>query len=253
MDVVAMSVVYVLITPIPEDELWNSLEAKYMAEDASSKKFFVSNFTNYKMTDSKPVMEQYNELLGILGRFTQHKMYLDEAIQEELTLVELGSHLRIEESLKVHDSDKPKSNNVAGPQLNIVNNIGKLAFISTFKLNDSITWTDRGGEYIDTLYFQSVGVIHEMTSPVLHNKMGSCKTPWSKAENVLVKEALNASLLDMLSILRLLVPRPSLSIPKGTEDIGGLVVTVEDDPKTFDKAMKSQDVAFWKEAINDEM
>ncbi|GKF60289.1 hypothetical protein Tco_0177075, partial [Tanacetum coccineum] len=28
---------------------------------------------------------------------------------------------------------------------------------------------------------------------------------------------------------------------------------VEDDPKTFDEAMKSHDVAFWKEAINDEM
>ncbi|GKD96700.1 zinc finger, CCHC-type containing protein [Tanacetum coccineum] len=28
---------------------------------------------------------------------------------------------------------------------------------------------------------------------------------------------------------------------------------VEDDPKTFDEAMKSQDVAFWKEAINDEI
>nr|GEW36336.1 zinc finger, CCHC-type [Tanacetum cinerariifolium] len=28
---------------------------------------------------------------------------------------------------------------------------------------------------------------------------------------------------------------------------------VDDDPKTFDEAMKSQDVAFWKEAINDEM
>ncbi|GJX25504.1 zinc finger, CCHC-type containing protein [Tanacetum coccineum] len=28
---------------------------------------------------------------------------------------------------------------------------------------------------------------------------------------------------------------------------------VEDDPKTFDEAMKSKDVAFWKEAINDEM
>ncbi|GKC25983.1 hypothetical protein Tco_1028133, partial [Tanacetum coccineum] len=50
----AMSVVYVLTTPIPEDdenatvdqirrrakkELWVSLEAKYMVEDASSKKF----------------------------------------------------------------------------------------------------------------------------------------------------------------------------------------------------------------------
>ncbi|GKC15645.1 zinc finger, CCHC-type containing protein [Tanacetum coccineum] len=49
------------------------------------------------------------------------------------------------------------------------------------------------------------------------------------------------------------VPRPSLRIPNGTEYIGGLVVTKEDDPKTFDEAMKSQDVAFWKETINDEM
>ncbi|GJS09344.1 zinc finger, CCHC-type containing protein [Tanacetum coccineum] len=94
--------VYVLTTPIPDDggddptveqvrkkakwdnddyvcrELRDSLEAKYMAEDASSKKFRVSNFTNYKMTDSRPVMEQYNELL---------------------------------------DSDKPKSNNVASPSV----------------------------------------------------------------------------------------------------------------------------------------
>ncbi|GKA84865.1 hypothetical protein Tco_0806519 [Tanacetum coccineum] len=114
-------------------------EAKYMAEDASSKKFLVSNFTNYKMTDSRPVMEQYNELLGILGRFTQHKMNMDEAIQvsciidklppswkdfkhtlkhikEELTIVELGSNLRIEESLIAQDSDKPNGNNVVGAQ-----------------------------------------------------------------------------------------------------------------------------------------
>ncbi|GJV94806.1 zinc finger, CCHC-type containing protein [Tanacetum coccineum] len=98
-------------------KLWDTLEAKYMAEDASSKKFLVSNFTNYKMTDSRPVLEQYNELLGILGRFTQHKMNMDESIQEELTLIELGSHLRIEESLKAQDNDKPKSNNVAGPSV----------------------------------------------------------------------------------------------------------------------------------------
>ncbi|GJU91905.1 zinc finger, CCHC-type containing protein [Tanacetum coccineum] len=71
-----------------------------------------------------------------------------------------------------------------------------------------------------------------------------------------------------------LVPRPSLRIINETADIGGSVVpeevtevvvqdevsyqhsycfNVEDDPKTFDEEMKSQDVAFWKEAINDEM
>ncbi|GKB82420.1 zinc finger, CCHC-type containing protein [Tanacetum coccineum] len=74
------------------------------------------------MTDSRPVMKQYNKLLGILERFTQHKMNMDEAIQvsciidklshswkdfkntlkhdkDELTLVELGSHLRIDKRI----------------------------------------------------------------------------------------------------------------------------------------------------------
>ncbi|GKD10885.1 hypothetical protein Tco_1190570 [Tanacetum coccineum] len=154
----SMSVVFVLTTPIPEDggddatveqirkkAKWDnddyvSRGLILNAEDASSKKFLVSNFTNYKMTDSRPVMEQYNELLGILGRFTQHKMNMDEAIQvsciidklppswkdfkhtlkhlkKELTLVELGSHLRIEESFRMQDSDKSKGNNVAGPSV----------------------------------------------------------------------------------------------------------------------------------------
>nr|GEY50533.1 zinc finger, CCHC-type [Tanacetum cinerariifolium] len=147
----SMSVVYVMTTLILHDgddaiveqikkrAKWDNDDyAKYMAEDASSKKLLVGNFTNYKMTYSRPVMEQYNKLLGKLGRFTQHKMNMDEAIlvsciieklspswndfkhtlkhlKEELTLVELGSHLHIEESLRVHDSDKPKGNNVAGP------------------------------------------------------------------------------------------------------------------------------------------
>ncbi|KAL0352396.1 UNVERIFIED_CONTAM: hypothetical protein Scaly_1628300 [Sesamum calycinum] len=43
--------------------LWDALEAKYMAEDASSKKFLVSNFNNYKMVDSRPVVEQNLELM----------------------------------------------------------------------------------------------------------------------------------------------------------------------------------------------
>nr|GEZ72399.1 zinc finger, CCHC-type [Tanacetum cinerariifolium] len=36
-------------------------------------------------------------------------------LKKELTLVELGSHLRIKESLRMQDNDKPKGNNVAGP------------------------------------------------------------------------------------------------------------------------------------------
>ncbi|GJT05844.1 zinc finger, CCHC-type containing protein [Tanacetum coccineum] len=136
-------------------ELCDSWEAKYMAEDASSKKFLVSNFTNYNMTYSRPVMEQYNEILGILGRFTQHKMNMDEAIQvsciidklppswkdlkhtlkhqkEELTLVEFGNHLLIEESLMVQDNDKLKGNNVVGPLV-----FNMIVHNNSFRYNDN--------------------------------------------------------------------------------------------------------------------
>ncbi|KAI3825040.1 hypothetical protein L1987_06515 [Smallanthus sonchifolius] len=112
-------------------ELWDALEAKYMAEDSSSKKFLVTNFNSYKMVDSRPIMEQFNELLHILGQFEQHKMHMDESIsvssiidklppqwkdfkhtlkhrKEDLSLVQLGSHLRIEESLRSQEIGKGK-------------------------------------------------------------------------------------------------------------------------------------------------
>ncbi|GJV46946.1 zinc finger, CCHC-type containing protein [Tanacetum coccineum] len=167
-----MSVVYVLTTPIPEDgenatvdqikwrnkwdnddyvcrglilkgmsyllfnicqnvesgkELWDSLEAKYMAEYASSKKFHVSCIIN----KLPPSWKDFKHTL-------KHN-------KEELTLVELDSPLRIKESLKVQDSGKLKGKNFVGVQLNIVNDIGKSAFMSTFKLNDIIIWHARLG------------------------------------------------------------------------------------------------------------
>ncbi|XP_057421080.1 uncharacterized protein LOC130715083 [Lotus japonicus] len=104
-------------------KLWDCLEFKYMAEDSSSKKFLVTDFNGYKMVESRSVMEQFNELLRILGQFTQHGLKMDETIsvssiidklppswkdfkynlkhgKDDLSLIQLGSHLRIEESLR---------------------------------------------------------------------------------------------------------------------------------------------------------
>ncbi|XP_050908069.1 uncharacterized protein LOC127121657 [Lathyrus oleraceus] len=112
-------------------KLWDCLESKYMAEDSSSKKFLVTDFNNYKMVESRSVMEQFNELLRILGQFTQHGLKMDETIsvssiidklppswkdfkynlkhgKDELSLIQLGSHLRIEESLRAQEDDKGK-------------------------------------------------------------------------------------------------------------------------------------------------
>ncbi|XP_058725703.1 uncharacterized protein LOC131596996 [Vicia villosa] len=116
-------------------ELWDCLEAKYMEEDSSRKKFLVTNFNNYKMVESRSVMEQFNELLRILGQFTRHGLKMDETIfvssiidklppswkdfkhnlkhgKDELSLIQLGSHLRIEESLRAHEDNKGKGKEI---------------------------------------------------------------------------------------------------------------------------------------------
>ncbi|GJS39485.1 hypothetical protein Tco_0564528 [Tanacetum coccineum] len=103
-----MSVVYVLTTPIPEDGKNATMEQNRKRNKWENDDYvYISLILNVRSS-----------------LFTQHKMNMDEAIQvsciidklspswkdfkptlkhkkEELTLVELGSHLRIEESLGV--------------------------------------------------------------------------------------------------------------------------------------------------------
>nr|GEW62531.1 hypothetical protein [Tanacetum cinerariifolium] len=111
--------------------------------DSSSMKFLVSNFNNYKMIDSRPVMKQYNKLFRILGQYTQHGLKMDESIsvssiidklppswkefkhtlkhgKYDLSLVQLGSYLRIEESLRAQDSNKGKGKEFDGPSVNMI-------------------------------------------------------------------------------------------------------------------------------------
>ncbi|CAM8964964.1 unnamed protein product [Rhodiola kirilowii] len=112
-------------------ELWDALEAKYMREDASSKKFLVSNFNSYKIVDSRPVPEQFNELSRILGQFAQYNMKMNDSIavssiidklpplwkdfkhklkhkKEEMSLEELGGELQVEESIRIQEEAKQK-------------------------------------------------------------------------------------------------------------------------------------------------
>ncbi|GJV44959.1 putative reverse transcriptase domain-containing protein [Tanacetum coccineum] len=81
------------------DGFSDTLEAKYMAEDASIKKFLVSCII---------------DKLPLSWKDFKHTL---KHLKDELTLIELGSHLRIKESLRAQDNDKPKGNNVVGPSV----------------------------------------------------------------------------------------------------------------------------------------
>ncbi|GJX74017.1 zinc finger, CCHC-type containing protein [Tanacetum coccineum] len=93
----SMSVIYVLTTPIPEDG--------------------------------------ENAIMEISRERTSGKMMTMFTEKEELTLVELGSHLRIEESLRMQDSDKPRSNNVVGPLV-----------VNMVEHNNGFRYTDNRGK-----------------------------------------------------------------------------------------------------------
>jgi len=100
-----------------------------MKEDASSKKFLVSNFNTFKMVDERLVMEQLRELERILNHFTQHNLHIDETIivspiidklppswkefkrtlkhrKEDISLDDLANRLRVEEECRMQENEK---------------------------------------------------------------------------------------------------------------------------------------------------
>ncbi|GKB84560.1 zinc finger, CCHC-type containing protein [Tanacetum coccineum] len=263
--------------------------------------------------------------------------------KEELTLFELGNHLRIEESLRVQASDKPKGSNVSSPS--IVNmmkhnnssmyndnkskrkhhdniradpnkkakptcwkcdktvhikrdckgaNVGNKANAYFVKDDDVALWVDSGAAinvYKDRSSHVHFKRMQDISKDGLIPAFDMDTEKWNKKyfvtfiamlqgiECIFVGYAEHSKAFrfyvikpnDSVSINSIiesmdaifdenrffLVPRPSHKISNRIEDIGGSVfpeeVTKEDDLKTFDEAMKSQDVALWKEAINDEM
>ncbi|GJY57040.1 zinc finger, CCHC-type containing protein [Tanacetum coccineum] len=84
-------------------ELWDSLESKYMVDDASRKKFLVNKLPPF-WKDFKHTLKHGND---------------------DLSLVQLGSHLRIEDSLRAQESEKGKGKEVAGPSVNMTKEGGK--------------------------------------------------------------------------------------------------------------------------------
>nr|GEW72990.1 hypothetical protein [Tanacetum cinerariifolium] len=89
-----MSVVYVLTTPMPEDGGENPT-------------------VEQNVTTSKELKIPWKPNIWL--RMPQDFKLTLKHLKEDLTLIELGSHLRIKVSLRVQVSDKPKGNNVVVP------------------------------------------------------------------------------------------------------------------------------------------
>nr|GEV30469.1 zinc finger, CCHC-type [Tanacetum cinerariifolium] len=192
-----MSVVYVLTTPMPEDGGEN------------------------------PTMDKS-------GEEPSRTMTIMFA-EEELTLIELGSHLRIEESLRVQDSDKLKGNNVAGPSV-----------VNMVEHNNSSRYNDKKGKrkHHDTKvdlnkklkvtcwkYGKPIHLKRDCKGSNVSNKANGSGTKGSgDGSSNPLKVAINSITESKDAIFDehrfSLVLRPSQrSLKDRTEDSGGLVVS----------------------------
>ncbi|GJT85914.1 zinc finger, CCHC-type containing protein [Tanacetum coccineum] len=284
----SMSVVCMLTTPIPED-----------GENATT-------------------MEtcQHEGHMGQCDKDLKHTL---KHLKEELTLIELGSHMRIKESLRAQDNDKPKGNNVAGPSI-----VNKVERNNSSRYNDNKgkrkhhdTRTDPNKKPIVTCWkcgkpghlkkdckagnvgnkangSGTKGSVDGSSNPLKGQNMFNKSlhiyyvtyvseayfvqdddVAWWVDSGAIVHSIPGAMAWLCRSEVVVQLPEPELRkskrnrIPKnfgpefqlylieGTRDEvsdqHSYCFNVKDDPKTFDEAMKSQDVAFWKEAINNEI
>ncbi|XP_021717344.1 uncharacterized protein LOC110685179 [Chenopodium quinoa] len=122
-------------------ELWESLESKYMAEDASSKKFLVSNFNDFKFVDGRSIMDQFHEIQRIYSNLKQYGINVDELFvvssiidklpnswkdvkhdlkhkKEDISLSNLATHLQIEEGIRA--MEKAKDGNPSSSTINVM-------------------------------------------------------------------------------------------------------------------------------------
>ncbi|KAG7599574.1 Zinc finger CCHC-type superfamily [Arabidopsis suecica] len=318
-------------------ELCDALELKYMAKDASSKKFLVSDFNSYKMSDARPVMEQYNELLRIVGQFAQHNMKMDESIsvssiidklpsswkdfrrmlkhkKEELFLVQLGSHLRIEESLRVQEGGKPKNKEAETSSINMMEESGSSKMKNKGKKYPFTNNTNDGSnkQFKSVCWICNKSGHFKRDCRAAKDKNKTQQNPFGKGskdrgpsshqepnDSIAVHTVIESRDAIFGENRFSLIPRPKDLVPsssgtkegddtfvlsnksptlrkskrgrieksfrpdfqlylvEGSRDEIGFQYSycyhIDDEPRTFSEAMTSNNVIFWKEAVNDKI
>nr|GEW26019.1 zinc finger, CCHC-type [Tanacetum cinerariifolium] len=241
--------------------LWESLESKYIAEDASAKKFLVSNFMNYKMVDTRPVMEQYHEMLRILGQYTQHNLMMDDAISVAVIIDKLPPSWK---EFK-HGKNQIRSssdNMVEGDEAkNFNNNKNK----RKFKSGDD-KFANKKGTMTCWKCKKTIHMKKDCLSRKGNDGVGSngSKDPEKQQEpndyvsmNSIIES--KDAIFDEERFKS--IPRPRGMIQPSSSKIAKDQVEdktlsqreycfiIKEDPRTLSEAMASRDVAFWNEAI----
>ena len=119
--------------------MWSLLKTKYMAEDASSKMFLVSNFNNFKIDDNCPIIEHFYEIQRMYDNLKRHDMNRckehPQAQKEEIDLTQLAIHLLIK--VTIRDQEKGKDPSSISTINMVGENSNKYKFVTNKKMGSS--------------------------------------------------------------------------------------------------------------------
>jgi len=125
---------YDLFTAIESSrEIWNALEAKYKTEKIGTDKFLILKYFEFKMVDNLSILDQMHELQVLVNKLRNLSINISESFQvgaiiaklppswnnyrkkllhmtEDLTLEQIGKHLRIEIESRIRDGIQFESN-----------------------------------------------------------------------------------------------------------------------------------------------
>ncbi|GAV83905.1 UBN2_2 domain-containing protein [Cephalotus follicularis] len=62
-------------------EIWNALEFKYKAEEEGTNKYMIAKYFDFKMVDTKPMLEQVHELQVLINKIRALKIVLPKRFQ----------------------------------------------------------------------------------------------------------------------------------------------------------------------------
>ncbi|GJW56819.1 zinc finger, CCHC-type containing protein [Tanacetum coccineum] len=194
-------------------ELWDSLEAKYMAEDASSKKFLdckggkVGNKSNGSGTNGS-VDGSTNSLKRQIMFNKSLQAYYVTYVYEAYFVQDNDVAWWVDSGAIMRHATPSLANKKY--LMKFIDDASRFCYVyllhtkdealdkfKVFKIEVALQQgslikrfrTDRRGEYMDTLYFQFVGIIYEMTAPYTPQQNGI-----SKRKNKVLKEMVNSTL-----------------------------------------------------------
>ncbi|XP_021765500.1 uncharacterized protein LOC110730027 [Chenopodium quinoa] len=70
-------------------EMWESLEKKYGADDAGKKKYVTGNWLNFKLVDTKPIMDQVHVYENYVAEILAQVMKMCEILQANVLIEKL--------------------------------------------------------------------------------------------------------------------------------------------------------------------